>query len=279
MQAVVFGCNGFLGKHVVAKFQSENIEVVSLSHETLDITQPIINFNDVNPDDIAINCAAKILLHDKINLQELHNVNVNGAINIALWAKSHNLKLIHCSTLSVYLKPWPLPLRESSPLVGLDLNLDPTGGYATSKLLGEIVVKWVKPDAMILRFSSLYGPGMKWEGVLPRFIDLALKDETLEPVENQFMDFLHVHDAASMIYEVALKHDLQHDLHGSIMNVASGVETSIVDLASMIMSLTGKGKVSRVESDKVNRACVMNKLNIAVIELQEGLNGLLQSNS
>lgn len=280
MKVFIFGSNGFLGKYVTEKFkQHENIEVIGLPHEVVDISKPV-NFESTlfEPGDVAINCAAKVLLHENINLQQLFDVNVNGAINVALWVKKHNLKLIHCSTLAVYLKPWPAPLRESSPLMGLDLNVDPTGGYASSKLLGEIGVKCIKDNAIILRFSALYGPGMKWEGVLPKFIDLALKDETLKPVENQFIDFLHVEDAARAIFEVATKQN--HS--SSIINIASCVETSIVDLASMIVSLTGKGKVSKIESDKVNRACMdvseMRKLNIEITPLTEGLKGVFNAN-
>lgn len=270
MKVFIFGSNGFLGKYVTKKFkQHENIEVIDLPHEVMDISQPINFESEFKPDDIAINCAAKVLLHENINLQQLFNVNVTGAINVALWAKKYNLKLIHCSTLAIYLKPWPIPLRESSPLISLDLNTDLTGGYASSKLLGEIGVKCIKDDTTILRFSALYGPGMKWEGVLPKFIDLALKGETIEAIEDQSMDFLHVEDAANAVYEAV-------STKPSIINVASGVETSVVDLASMIVDLTEKrSRIVRVASDRVNRAIIKTQ-NVNVTPLREGLTDVIK---
>ena len=75
-----------------------------------------------------------------------------------------------------------------------------------------------------------------WRNVTPTFIYKALDGQPL-PLENEGVatrDFIYVDDVARGLAACALK-----GAAGQAYNIASGVETSIHDLAKRIMALTG----------------------------------------
>ncbi len=99
------------------------------------------------------------------------------------------------------------------------------------------------------RFQNVYGPGeilgagrwrgtphTVWRNVTPTFIWKALHREAL-PVENGGIasrDFIYVEDIARGLVACA-----ERGMPGQAYNLASGVETSILDLARLINDLTG----------------------------------------
>lgn len=124
--------------------------------------------------------------------------------------------------------------------------------YSISKLIGEMYGNYYfTRHAMPFvkaRFQNVYGPGeilgagrwrgtphTVWRNVTPTFIWKALHGEAL-PVENGGIasrDFIFVEDMARGLIACALKGE-----PGEIYNLASGVETSIRDLAERVNRLT-----------------------------------------
>jgi len=125
--------------------------------------------------------------------------------------------------------------------------------YSISKLVGEMYgnfyfMRYGLPFVKA-RFQNVYGPGeilgagrwrgtphTVWRNVTPTFIWKALHREAL-PVENGGIasrDFIFVEDMARGLGACALKGE-----PGEVYNLASGVETSILDLAQAINELTG----------------------------------------
>jgi nucleoside-diphosphate-sugar epimerase len=125
--------------------------------------------------------------------------------------------------------------------------------YQISKIIGEFYgnyylarhgVPFVKA-----RFQNVYGPGeilgagqwrgtpaTVWRNVTPTFIWKALGGERL-PVENGGIatrDFIYVDDIVEGLAACALKGKA-----GEVYNLASGVETSIKELAELVNALTG----------------------------------------
>lgn len=124
--------------------------------------------------------------------------------------------------------------------------------YSISKLIGEMYgnfyfMRYGLPFVKA-RFQNVYGPGeilgagrwrgtphTVWRNVTPTFIWKALSREAL-PVENGGVasrDFIFVEDMARGLVACALKGE-----PGEVYNLASGVETSILDLAQTINELT-----------------------------------------
>ena len=139
---------------------------------------------------------------------------------------------------------------EESDLVSLHNNDSP---YSMSKIFGEFYSvyyhKQHKLPTVRARFQNVYGPGeilgagrwrgtpaTVWRNVTPTFVWKALHDEPL-PLENEGIatrDFIYAEDVARGLTACALR-----GKPGEAYNIASGVETSIRDLAERIVRLTG----------------------------------------
>lgn len=125
--------------------------------------------------------------------------------------------------------------------------------YQLSKIFGEFYgnyyfLRYQMPFVKA-RFQNVYGPGeilgagqwrgninTIWRNVIPTFIFKALHHETL-PLENNGIatrDFIYIDDIVDGLIACALNGQA-----GGVYNIASGVETSIYDLAMMINELTG----------------------------------------
>jgi UDP-glucose 4-epimerase len=139
---------------------------------------------------------------------------------------------------------------EESDLVSLHNNDSP---YSMSKIFGEFYsVYYHKRHALPTvraRFQNVYGPGeilgagrwrgtpaTVWRNVTPTFVFKALAGEAV-PLENEGVatrDFIYVEDVAKGLAACALR-----GTPGEAYNIASGVETSIRDLATRINVLAG----------------------------------------
>jgi len=124
--------------------------------------------------------------------------------------------------------------------------------YSISKLVGELYGNYFFKQWGLAfvkaRFQNVYGPGeilgaghyrgtahTVWRNVTPSFVFRALHQEAL-PLDNGgnvSRDFIYVDDMARGLMACALKGEA-----GEIYNLASGVETTIGELANMINALT-----------------------------------------
>jgi nucleoside-diphosphate-sugar epimerase len=125
--------------------------------------------------------------------------------------------------------------------------------YSISKLVGEMYGNYYftryELPFVRARFQNVYGPGeilgagvwrgtphTVWRNVIPTFVWKALPRRAL-PVENGGIasrDFVFVDDIARGLIACAAR-----GAPGEAYNLASGVETSILDLANLINGLTG----------------------------------------
>lgn len=125
--------------------------------------------------------------------------------------------------------------------------------YSISKIIGELYGNYYferhKLPFVKARFSNVYGPReilgagqwrgtahTVWRNVTPTFIWRSLNREAL-PLDNggnASRDFIFVEDMALGLIACALKGE-----PGEIYNLATGKETSILELASLINECTG----------------------------------------
>jgi nucleoside-diphosphate-sugar epimerase len=125
--------------------------------------------------------------------------------------------------------------------------------YQISKIIGEYYSNYYFTrhglPTVKARFQNVYGPGevlgagrwrgtvnTVWRNVVPTFVYKSLKGEAL-PVENGGIatrDLIYVEDMAQGLIACATR-----GAPGEVYNLASGVETSIRELAELINELTG----------------------------------------
>ena len=137
---------------------------------------------------------------------------------------------------------------EDAPI---SLNMD--SPYSISKIVGEFYAVYYHErlglPTVRARFQNVYGPGEVlgagqwrgtpatiWRNVTPTFIYKAMNDEAL-PLEGggeATRDFIYVEDIVEGLIACALRGD-----NGDVYNLASGTETSVLELASRINELAG----------------------------------------
>jgi nucleoside-diphosphate-sugar epimerase len=125
--------------------------------------------------------------------------------------------------------------------------------YQISKIIGEYYANYYFSrfglPVVKARFQNVYGPGevlgagrwrgtvnTVWRNVTPTFIYKALQHEAL-PVENGGVasrDFIYVGDMAEGLVACATRGE-----PGGVYNLASGVETTIRELAELVNEVTG----------------------------------------
>lgn len=133
------------------------------------------------------------------------------------------------------------------------ISLSMDSPYSISKIIGEYYAVYYYErhgvPTVRARFQNVYGPGeilgagqwrgtaaTVWRNVTPTFIYRAIKGLSL-PVEGDgsaSRDFIFVQDIVQGLLLCAT-----NGKSGDVYNLASGVETSILELATMINRLTG----------------------------------------
>ena len=184
---------------------------------------------------------------------------VNGLGTLKVLKYSQRVKVqkfvFASSGCSVYGNDAPLPLKEEY----VSLHLD--SPYQITKLLGELYCNFFHDyyglPVVIGRFFNVYGPGEipgKYRNVIPNFIHWAMHGQQLPIMGTgeETRDFTFVDD----VIEGVLRAAVVPEAGGEAMNLASGTETKIVNLANMINELTGNDGLRFVERrswDKIVR--------------------------
>ncbi len=150
-------------------------------------------------------------------------------------------------------KKWPLIIYASSPEVygnpiytPMDINhpLLPRSIYAVTKLAAEkhcyAMYQWYGYPVVIMRNFNTFGENQDISGnagVISSFLVRALRGEPLV-VHNrgeQTRDFQYVKDAVHA-YVLVIERD--KELSGGIFNIGTGKQTSVSELARMILDIT-----------------------------------------
>lgn len=167
-------------------------------------------------------------------------VNGMGTLLIFQYAQMTQVqRLVYASSgCSIYGATAPLPLTEDF------MSMHLTTPYQITKMLGELYANFFHHHhglaVVKTRFFNSYGPGEvpgQYRNVIPNFIYKALRGEPLPftGAQNASRDFTYVDD----IVDALLRAGYVAEAVGQEMNIASGVETRILDMAVRINELTG----------------------------------------
>ncbi len=167
-----------------------------------------------------------------------HEVNATGAFRLLEALRGSAIKrFIHISSAEVYGTAERAPMDEDHPT-------RPTTTYGASKLAGEAYVRAYHRTyglpAVILRPFNAYGPGGDIGEVIPRFMLRAMTGRPLVLFGDgtQTRDFTHVRDTARGML-LAAAHE---GAIGETINLGSGREVAIGELARRISTLAGAGR-------------------------------------
>ena len=222
----------------------ENLADV-MSHPRLSFVHGDIRNKDlvaelVDGVDVIVNAAAeshveKSILH---GASEFVTTNVEGT-QILLDAIRHTPveRFILISSSEVYGTAEASPMDEGHPL-------NPRSPYAGTKAGADRLAYsyWTTydlPIAIIRPFNN-YGPRQHPEKVVPRFVTQALSDEplTIHGDGHASRDWLYVADDAEAI-ECAIAAPVE-DLAGEVINVATGIDISVSQIADLVLEVLEK---------------------------------------
>jgi UDP-glucose 4-epimerase len=167
-------------------------------------------------------------------------VNVEGTLNVLLAARDEGIRrVVAASSSSVYGNSGILPRIESSPP-------DPESPYGVAKLAAErYCVSFSRVYALetvVLRYFNVFGPRQdptsQYAAVVPRFITCVASGEPL-PIEGdgrQSRDFTFVENvvAGNLLAADAA------EATGAVLNIATGDQTSVNELADVVGEILGR---------------------------------------
>ncbi len=206
---------------------------------------------------LIIHAAAKNIIASTKNPQEDYETNVGGTLNILLAAKKYGInKLVYTSSASVYGNPTQLPISENS-------NTYTLTPYSVSKLAGEnyctAFYESYDLPITILRYSNVYGenqdPGNPYCGVVSKFFESAISGANIKIHGDgeQTRDFTFVTDAAEATIEALLN----PKSIGHVFNTGTGIETSIIQIAKMILEISNSSSsikyIDKRDIDNIRR--------------------------
>jgi len=163
--------------------------------------------------------------------------NVLGTMRVLCAARDAKVRrLVFASTGGALIGEAPPPVHEDS----LPKPISP---YGASKLCGEAYchafAKAYGIETIALRFANVYGPwSAHKKGAVTAFAKNLIADEPI-PIYGDgsaTRDFVYVEDLCDGIVR-ASTHSLPG---GEVFHIASGVETSVIELARMMARLAGK---------------------------------------
>jgi UDP-glucuronate decarboxylase len=173
---------------------------------------------------------------------EILKANTLGLMNSLEIARKNDARLLYTSTSEIYGNPKVIPTPES--YYGNVNSIGPRGCYDEAKRCGEAYVKAYETqyglDARIARIFNTYGPRMRSDGIygraIPRFLDQALSGNpmTVFGDGSQTRSFTYLSDQIEGLLRLAALPEAK----GNVVNIGNDRETSIIDLAKIIIELT-----------------------------------------
>ena len=253
----VAGHRGMVGSAICRALKAAGYaNLVVRSHAELDLLDPkaVRDFYAAERPDVAVIAAARvggIGANSAANSRFLYE-NEMIAMNTVWGAAEAGVKrLLFLGSTCIYPRMAPQPIPENALLTS---ELEKTNeGYALAKISGLKLCEFLRRERGLLYHSlmptNLYGPGDNYDivhgHVLPTLIR---KFETMKDVVplwgtgKAIREFLHVDDLAS-----ACLFALELENPPDLMNVGSGEEVTIKELAEAVKSATGS--TAKIEWD------------------------------
>jgi UDP-glucose 4-epimerase len=304
MNFLITGAAGFLGTSLANRLVREGHQVRGLDDlSTGDPSglEPGIHFTrgDVNDRpklwtllqevDCVYHLAARVSVPESILYPREYNAsNVGGTVSLMEAMRDVGIRrVVLASSGAIYGDQEAQPLSEGQAP-------RPLSPYAVSKLAAEYYIRTIGTlwgiETVSLRIFNAYGPGQHLPPahppVVPYLLRQAVRGGTMVVTGNgsQTRDYVYVDDVVSGMVAAATA----PNVNGLVINLGSGLETSVLELAQRVIHATGSSSniVTNTQvSGGVSRMCA----NIALAEkrlnyhpsisLEDGLRLTLQRDS
>lgn len=279
MKVLITGGAGFQGSHLAERMLARGHEVTivnTFSDEKKrniagfedrvnvvfgSITDPVLIEKTVRGHDVVFHLAANVNVdHSLKDPKSFIDVNITGTFNILEEVRKNGARLIYASTCEVYGDGHDLGKDE---LLAENAELRPNSPYAASKAgadrLCHAYYKSFGTNVTIVRPFNIFGERQKsgtFGALIPILVRKAMIGEKLTVFGDgsATRDYLYVSDLVDA-YELVME---TKGLEGKAINFASGINTSVKDIAEYISKKFGAeikhgparpGEVSRFPAD------------------------------
>ncbi len=249
----VTGGDGFLGQVVVRKLRERGAEQIHIPiYPQIDLTKPedIDRVLDESKADLIIHLAAQVggIGANREHPAEFFYNNLMMGVQLMhkAWERGVD-KFVAIGTICAYPKFTPVPFKEDDLWIGYPEETNAPYGLAKKMLLvqSQSYRQQYGWNSIFLLPVNLYGPGDNFNPasshVIPALIRkfVEAKDAGVDEVivwgdGSPTREFLYVEDAAEGIVMAAENYN-----ESDPVNLGSGMEISIKDLAEKIARMTG----------------------------------------
>ena len=260
--ALVTGAGGFIGRHLVQLFSSMDLSVVAVARKWKE-DDPLLKLAGVQKAewDLAYEApklpkcrwwfhlaATTDIAFCNQNPEQADQINVYALDRLLGAAEGACQVFVFVSTLGIYGDPQYVPTDELHPR-------QPIEKYAQSKAIAEerlFAIEGFSGRRVIARLFNTYGPGQQMRMLIPSLIKQACESNQLKlrNLDNT-RDFIYCSDVVQGLYLCVEK-----AINGDIINLGTGVESSVADLINILEELLGKELNVDIEASPSNFAVV-----------------------
>ena len=261
----VAGHRGMVGQALLRRLASEGCDIVTVDRQTVDLRRQhdVERWMDRSKPNLVFLVAARVggILANTAHPATFLYDNLMIEANVIEAARQADVeKLVFLGSSCIYPKLAPQPMSEDALLTG---PLEPTNEwYAIAKIAGIKMCQAYRRqygcNFITAQPTNLYGPGdnfnLSASHVIPALLRKAHDAKTcgrdsltLWGTGTPMREFLHVNDLADALIFLARTYS-----EGDIVNVGSGDEVSIRDLARMICNIVdfdGRLELDRSKPD------------------------------
>lgn len=301
MRFLITGAAGFLGSALANRLVRENhvvrgLDDLSTGDPTTLLPEVHLTRGDVNDRpklwtmlqdvDCVYHLAARVSVPESVLYpREYNQVNVGGTVTLMEAMRDVGVRrVVFISSGAVYGEQGDQPLQEEAAP-------NPRSPYAVSKLSAEYYVRTIGMlwgiETVALRVFNAYGPGQHLPPVhapvIPYFLRQSCHNGTLviHSDGSQTRDYVYVDDVVNAMVATATAPGVNQ----KIINVGSGTETSVRDLITLVLEVTGgrpevvynprnEGGVRRMRADLSRAEMILNYQ--PAIDLRTGLRWTLE---